>query len=65
MLQIELDRPTEGSLQSTYERLLEMKDDNGWTVIIRHNFLPSRERSYVGIKKGQLILELAEPPKSS
>ena len=61
-LQVILCQPTEGSLQKAFDILQSLKDNNRWTVIRKFHFLPSKEMSFVGIKKGPIILELAEPP---
>ena len=69
-LQIILEHPALGSLQRTFERLNAVaaanhavEAANGWTVIRKFHYLPGKELSYVGVKKGPLILEFAEPPQ--
>ena len=63
MLQVEIEHPEPGSLQHAFDELHAVKDEHGWTVIHQVNFLPSDERSFVGVMKGSFILELAEPPR--
>ena len=61
-LQIFIERPTPGDLQQTFDTLHALEAAKGWTVIRNFRQLPDKEESFVGIKKGPLILELAEPP---
>ena len=62
-LQIILEHPVLGSLQRAFDTLHAVEAANGWTVIRKFHYLPEKELSYVGVKKGALILELAEPPQ--
>ena len=62
VLQVEIERPEPGSLQHAFDELHAVKDEHNWIVIHQDNYLPSDERSFVGVMKGVFILELAEPP---
>ena len=52
-----------GLLQNIFERLHAVQAGKGWNVIRQFNHLRNQESSFVGIKKGPLILEIAMPPE--
>ena len=59
---IELVNPSAvDTRQEIYDMLHGVKDDYGWTVIMSTR--NEGEISYIGIKKGRLILELITNPK--